>query len=599
MAPPRPPSAISRGLRAVLTASAVAAVGAAGVVMAHHPMILSGLRRVQTDLGDTRLNNYILEHGYRWSVGSPGHAEFWSPPFFFPARNVAAYSDILLGVAPIYGVIRALGCPPDTSFQVWMIAVSALNYLAAYHLLRRRFGLGVPASCAGAFLFAFGAPRVNQAGHQQLLPQFLSLVTIDALLGLFPGEGAAPRRRVLSWAVAALGVVAQLYAGFYLGWFLLLALGIAAIAAVMMRSTRGAFLSVLRRDAPILLVVATAGVLLLRPLIVHYLAAQREVGERPFAQVIPYMPGWGALFHLGPENWLYGWLSWLGVSPSVGEAEKRLGIGLVTTSACAAGLYWSLGRPAVRLVVAVGLALLACIMPMPQGLGLGLGVASALVAVAWRGPRRRMFASALVVVLMGALVYWIGPWGWSVLYRYVPGASAMRAVSRAGLMLLIPWSIGLGLFVESMLARRRPFGALVVALLCLLEQGVTTRSYDKGEARATVAAIARRVDRRDAAFFYSPHEAPPPGYPHYNYQVDAMWAGLESGVPTVNGYSGHNPPDWAPLAIANVVRERDFDRLEAALRLWAGARDLPLDRVGWVGGPPDWRRGHGPDRRSP
>jgi hypothetical protein len=566
--------------------------------MAHHPMILSGLRRVQTDLGDTRLNNYILEHGYRWAIGSPGHAEFWSPPFFFPARNVAAYSDVLLGVAPIYGVIRALGSPPDTSFQLWMIAVSALNYLAAFRLIRRRFGLGVPASCAGAFLFAFGAPRVNQASHQQLQPQFLSLVTIDALLGLFPGAGTASRKRLLLWAVAALGLVAQLYAGFYLGWFLLLTLGLAAIAAMTMRSARGAFLNVLRRDAPILLAVAAATALLLSPLIAHYMAAQREVGERTFAESAVYRPGWGALLYLGPESWLYGWLSWLGVSPSVGEAEKRLGIGLVTTAACATGLYWSRGLPAIRVMVAVGLALLACIMPMPRGIWLVPVASSAMAALAWRGSRTRVSVSVLVVVLIGALVYWVVPWGWYVLYRYVPGASAIRAVSRAGLMLLIPSSIGLGLFVESMLARRRPFGALAVALLCLLEQGVTTGSYDKEEARATVAAIARRIDRRDVAFFYSPREAPPPGYPHYNYQVDAMWAGLESGVPTVNGYSGHNPPDWAPLAIANVVQECDFDRLEAALRLWARARGLPLDRVGWVGGPPDWRRGHGPARRT-
>ena len=38
--------------------------GALGVVIAHHPMIVSGFRRIQTDLADTRLNHYLLEHGY-------------------------------------------------------------------------------------------------------------------------------------------------------------------------------------------------------------------------------------------------------------------------------------------------------------------------------------------------------------------------------------------------------------------------------------------------------------------------------------------------------------------------------------------------------
>src|SRR5436190_653622 len=77
-----------------------AGVGAIGLLMAHHPMLLSGLRRVQVDVGDSRLINYLLEHNYRWYRGDPNHAEFWDPPFFYPARNIAAYSDTLLGIAP-------------------------------------------------------------------------------------------------------------------------------------------------------------------------------------------------------------------------------------------------------------------------------------------------------------------------------------------------------------------------------------------------------------------------------------------------------------------------------------------------------------------
>src|SRR4051794_21035649 len=71
------------------------AAGAVGLLMAHHPMILSGLAGMQTDRGDTRLINYILEHSYLWLRSAPGHEQFWSPPFYYPAPNVAAYSDVL------------------------------------------------------------------------------------------------------------------------------------------------------------------------------------------------------------------------------------------------------------------------------------------------------------------------------------------------------------------------------------------------------------------------------------------------------------------------------------------------------------------------
>ncbi|HLB10434.1 MAG TPA: hypothetical protein VK617_12925, partial [Gemmatimonadaceae bacterium] len=63
-------------------AGSFAAIGAwiVGMLLQFHPILLSGLSRMQSDWGDTRLNNYILEHGYRWLIGMPGHERFWSPP---------------------------------------------------------------------------------------------------------------------------------------------------------------------------------------------------------------------------------------------------------------------------------------------------------------------------------------------------------------------------------------------------------------------------------------------------------------------------------------------------------------------------------------
>jgi hypothetical protein len=61
----------------------------AGLIMAFHPTLWSGFGRLQTDLGDTRLNNYLLEHGWRWLSGDPG-VRLWHPSFFYPAPNALA-----------------------------------------------------------------------------------------------------------------------------------------------------------------------------------------------------------------------------------------------------------------------------------------------------------------------------------------------------------------------------------------------------------------------------------------------------------------------------------------------------------------------------
>ena len=63
-------------------------------------MLLSGLALVQGEWNDARFNNFVLEHGYRWLLRAPEDTRFWDVPAFFPVPNAAAYSDVLLSVAP-------------------------------------------------------------------------------------------------------------------------------------------------------------------------------------------------------------------------------------------------------------------------------------------------------------------------------------------------------------------------------------------------------------------------------------------------------------------------------------------------------------------
>ena len=720
-------------------------VGALGVLLVHHPMLLSGLRRMQVNLGDTRFNNYILEHDYLWFRGEADHADFWNCPFFYPAPNVAAYSDILLSVAPVYGVFRLLGAPPDTAFQLWMIACSALNYVAGFHLLHRRFRLGIAAASVGAFVFAFGAPRINQLGHQQLLPQFMTLVTIDALLGLFDGVARSPGRRAWLWIAAMLGVVTQLYAGFYLGYFFLLGLGIATALAFSWQPSRRALLTTIRRDVWLILVSGIVGGLLLRPMLAHYLIAAREIGKRDLIIVNFFVPRATALLYLGPDSWVWGGPSWLQVIPApVQEHEKRLGVGLLTLLAGALGIFCNRDRVSVRLIAGTSLVLLVCVIPVDQGLvidscilavlviltlafrrcrvrrgeslivllllvaflhwnafasspmrgaalfallliitdlyqsrseplrfvvlggaaaclalalftpdvlALGLGFGIALGYVAWllgvrplarvvlsgariwllfagltsynqeptvlkvgllapiflsatatnatertnRPARRsspaadRSIVAAMCVALFVTLVYEGNELAWVFLHLHLPGASALRAIGRVGVMMLILWGFGLALFIETLVARRRWVLALAVGLLCCLEQGLTTPSYDKDKNRTAIAELSRRINRTDVAFLYSPRH---PTMPPWKYQLDAMWAGLEGGTPTINGYSGNCPKDWTPFMNTAIQDDCEALCVEVALRRWIETKRLPPGRIGWIGGREEWQPSH-------
>jgi hypothetical protein len=154
------------------------------------------------------------------------------------------------------------------------------------------------------------------------------------------------------------------------------------------------------------------------------------------------------------------------------------------------------------------------------------------------------------------------------------------------LLALIPASIGLAYLIDRVtpLANRRLL-LLGLLLVCLVEQLVTIPVYNKFSKRQSTDALARRVDRTAQAFYFSPNATP---LPINQYHIDAMWAGLETGVPTINGYSGVSPPGLLPLYYSAITQESHVDMLRPALVRWAEKNNIDPSRIQWIGGPERW-----------
>jgi hypothetical protein len=483
----------------------VAAAWAVGMWLAFNPTIASGLARMQTDWGDTRLNNYILEHGYRWLLAAPGHRALWSPPVFYPAANTAAYSDILLGVAPAYWFWRAFGAAPDTSFQLWLMTVASLNYVMAAICCRRLLRVGWVAAAFGGFVFAFGSTRIAQINHQQLVGQFYVLIACYALVRIFEepadavAEARADARRPWWIGVAGASLVAQLWAGYYMGWFLAFSVGIGLAWAVVLPARRGRLWAVVRRFSMAVGLTGLATELALMPLALPYLRAATDVGMRTYANVTWYLPRIWSWVFLGTESRMYGWMYRIPAIHNTPEGqEHRLGIGLATTAIAVAGLWVARRRPAVRLLSATAITII-------------------LVATVWPD----------------------GSSAWVLVYHLVPGAAAIRGVSRIALMLLIPAGVGAAFFAERL--RDRPALLALAAICVVAEQRQQLASFDKAEGRRRASVISSALRSDCIAFLYTP---PTGREDPWWYQTDAMWASMNSGVPTINGYSGNVPPGW-------------------------------------------------------
>lgn len=479
----------------------IAVVMTAGVLLSYSPMIFSGFSRMQSDPGDTRFNNYVLEHSYRWVSGDPLHAEIWSPPFFYPEKNTLAYSDTLLALAPAYWGLRSIGLEPHIAFGLWMILMSVFTYIAAYCLLRhglRRTAIG---SSLGAWMMTFASSRIVQIGHQQLIGHFLTLIAIHALLILFAHRPLSQRYRRFCWGLFWSCVVTQFYAGYYFGFFLFLCVALAVVCSLCVRSMRGRLFQVVRLDLKWVLVTLTLAVVSLLPLAWHYVLVASEVGMRGFSKTA--LPRFASYFYLGKTNVLYGWLT------------RHLQI------------FRSL--------------------PIRNEQAIGLGVATFLVTVWYLVKHRKnLFVRLTIAIILSIMVFCTVFPGELTIHRLwfysIPGMRAIRVMCRVGMLLAIPAGIAIAMLIDRQQQRNLKVAAILVALFCCLEQIHKPHSYRIETDRERIEPIVTALRESDTTgpFYIAQQDRDR----CWITPIDAMWISLEVGRPTVNGYSGNFPPEY-------------------------------------------------------
>src|SRR3954467_10366270 len=117
-----------RGTKAVLLATAAFVV----ITCAHTWPLATELRQVVPhDRGDPLLVTWILW----WSTHTvPLTDAWWNAPAFYPSPGVFAFSEHLLGLAPIAWPISAAGGSPLLAYNVAFFLSCVLCGLGAYFL---------------------------------------------------------------------------------------------------------------------------------------------------------------------------------------------------------------------------------------------------------------------------------------------------------------------------------------------------------------------------------------------------------------------------------------------------------------------------------
>ena len=509
-----------------------------GLTLAFYPMIFSGFERVPGDLGDSRLQNYLLEHSWRWMLRYELHQDFWSPPIFYPQSNAGAYTDVVLTALPCYAPWRLVGFDPLTAFQLCFLCVAALNYLCMFALLRR-LSYSSMSSSIGAFLFAFASPRLWHTFHFQLHVHFYTIIAIYALVTLWKQSSTHAHRWI---AIFCLSFAAQWYCSFYLGWFLGLTLLIALGWALCFRMARQGIYQLIKKHFWKWCLWGSIALFAVFDLGRHYLQAVQEVGYQDEELLF-----WGIPY---PSFWLAkGDSSWLAID------NVLLQTGMIDIK------HWPRGE---------------------QGIGLGLLTSVIILIGIYRLRHKPGFAIFLLTGLTWLVIttYWTFDFSlWKILYPVIPGAAAIRALCRIVLIALIPASIGLASFFE----RQRQWGwTLFFGLMVIAEQGQNIGSFQKSEHETRIAPIVKEVRKTKQPFYFQVRVTPSDHPKDVYLQLDAMWASLITETPTVNGYAGRWSAKWHPLLKNWHFNDKDERRLRRALDAWLKSLGVSLEKVSWT-----------------
>lgn len=495
------------------------------------------------DLGDARFNNYVLEHFFRWISGLDAH--YWTAPFFYPFPYTIAFSDNLLGSAPIYAAFRFLGLNRESAFQAWFVTGYALNYAAAAYVLSRlRFGPF--AAGMAAFFFAFGLPMLALETYVQLVYRFAVPIACLCLWEMV----ASPRLPALVGAV--FWFVWQFYLGIYTGVFLSLLLAALVLIAPLLqepRSIRGLFAfwpghlrEAWQAATPVkrLLAVLALGALgvLLAALIRPYWDVNRLYGfRRDWGFVARMLLTWQT-YLVSDRAQLWAPISRL-IPLAERSNEHEQFPGLAATIIGGLGIVWLIWRR-------------------------DLGKRSLILLHTLAG-------AALVVLTLqvhGFSLYWL-------LWR-LPGTNSIRAPGRIILVIMWPLAVLIASGLDQLARRANSkfilrFGVAVVLSSLLVAESVLFihYAYPKTDSLVRLSALRAQIP---AAHPTQPIlvVADQPGDRWFFTEVDAMLVGQDLGWPVLNGYSGNSPPAYGPTLTCSVIPWRimvymESDRITAPI----------------------------------
>lgn len=487
--------------------------------MFYREFLGSGFDGIVGGPGDTESCPYLMEH---WFQAFSGKAAAFSPASFHPQPCTLGYSYTFFFQGLTHSLTRLFTDDAHLAAQTALMASSLIGCVG-FVVLFRSVRLHYPVALAFSVAATFLQPLATYLHGWMFFAYYLYPRAAVWILATYRANAGSKRLAAAAATGAILGTL--FFSNWYFGFFLLLGLGV--VSAILFglslherlksRAPRDKEHGATDRPAWTAVLIGAFTLLFLLPFFALYLPvnAARD-GAGSFHDLRDFLPDWQS-FLTYRGNWLYGNLAAaLGASLKVKSEELIF--------AATAGLMASFPLGVLLLRRTGGLE--------PE-------------------TRRVLFALGVVLLLIPVLflVRWDGAPLWQFVWRWAPGAKAIRAPFRVmfleNFLLFLGLAVLLGALLGPRPSRLALFGATALTAFLVLEQVNLDSTH----------GLSRR---RQAARFNDPVLIPPPECAAFYLvdpsakndpersaaQVEAMLISQGRDVPTLNGYSANAPSGW-------------------------------------------------------
>ena len=494
---------------------------------------------VPGDIGDSRFNLYVLEHGYRWMIGS---GSLWDMDIFWPIKGAGAFSDMHLGSLIFYAFPRILGLDMYVSMQVWFM-VGLYGTLFSAYFAARWLSFSVMGSGIAAFVFTCALPVTAQISRVQFVHRWAIPWAVVAVIST--SRQLIARRNNIVMLVVAVCIQFVISPG-------------SAVASIFVCSILWGVLIVINppmdnfpvvRIKPFGAAAALSAIVFTGYVASNYSHFKTIYGiKRETYETLLFSPGPKALF-LADHSVLWQGLSYRHSAFDIGRHEVQLFV--------------------------------------------GLGLATFVLIGVFRASRLKTLEIALFTVSLLTFLGIMKIGGWSAFTRIqiIPGFDSVRTPGRFILVLLFPIGLiagsGFRSLVTSKSATLKSMACSLLVFMCVEYSATDLKAVTKTELITRTENLISRIDTKiktlngehvDAFLVLDDNEQ---SSAVQNFEsmkdLDAMLASLELGIPTLNGYSG-----FLPFGRYRVANCDDVSKLFA--EILEIEPETNLSRIALIGG---------------